>query len=475
MTVAVVWLRRDLRIADNPALHAALAAGLAPIPVYVHAPHEEAPWEPGAASRWWLHHSLAALDAELRALGSALVIRAGDSAVEIDRLVAETGAVAVHWNRLYDPALLRRDRAIETALRERGLTVASHTGHLLAEPLADSSAGGEPERGFEAFWRNLREEMPTDAPLSAPKALPAHCVTGLALADLTLLPRVEWDTGLLGAWAPGSEGAHDLLERFATAAIESYEKGRDRPDKPGTSRLSPHLHFGEISPRQIVHRLLRRTSAARRELAEPFLRELGWRDFCHRLLFHFPHCTQEPLQPAFARFAWAEPDARKLRAWRRGRTGIPIVDAGMRELLGTGWMHHRVRLIVASLLTRNLRQHWLHGARWFWDTLVDADLASNTQGWQWAAGCGADVAPYSRICNPVAQGERFDPRGAYVRRWVPELAHLPAEQIHQPWDVGGVRGYPKPIVDLKRSREEALAAYQSMRRGGVDGAARPAI
>ncbi|GMU44235.1 MAG: deoxyribodipyrimidine photo-lyase [Xanthomonadales bacterium] len=468
MNLALVWLRRDLRLADNAALHAALAAGYVPVPVYVHAPHEESPWEPGAASCWWLHHSLAALDAELRALGSALVVRGGDSMAEIDRLLAQTGAVAVFWNRLHDPVLVRRDRAIKAALRERGVIVDSHGGHLLAEPTSIRNAAGEPYRMFAPFWRTLKTVLPTDAPLPAPRRLPAHSVAGLTLAELRLLPEVEWDAGLHGAWAPGEEGAHDLLERFATAALEGYAGGRDRPDKPGTSRLSPHLHFGEISPRQIVHRLLRRASAARRELAEPYLRELGWRDFGHHLLYHFPHSDREPLQASFAQFPWVEPEPRKLRAWQRGRTGIPIVDAGMRELWHTGWMHNRVRMIVASLLTKNLRYHWRNGALWFWDTLVDADLANNSQGWQWAAGCGADAAPFFRIFNPVTQGERFDPRGAYVKRWVPELAHLPPEHIHQPWSVGGVRGYPKPIVDLKRSREEALAAFRGMRRPPTD-------
>ena len=465
MSTALVWFRRDLRVADNPALCAAVAAGHTPIPVYIHAPHEEQPWEPGAASRWWLHHSLQALDGELKALGSALVLRVGDSAVEIDRLIEQTGARAVYWNRLYDPALVRRDASIKEGLRGRGIEAHSHAACLIAEPWEIKNGSGEPYRVFTPFWRKLKTCLPLPEPLPAPSTLPAHGVSGVELDSLALLPRIDWDQGFYGVWSPGSEGALEQLDEFAIGALENYAQGRDRPDRPGTSRLSPALHFGEISPRQVADRLLRKASPAQRELAEPYLRELGWRDFGHHLLYHFPHTTEQPLQTSFADFDWAEVDPAQLSAWQRGRTGIPIIDAGMRQLWNTGWMHNRVRMIVASFLTKNLRYHWLHGARWFWDTLVDADLAANTQGWQWTAGSGADAAPYFRIFNPITQGERFDPLGSYVRKYVPELAHLPAEHIHQPWNVGGVRGYPKPIVDLKRSREAALAAYSELRKG----------
>ncbi|MGE4072627.1 MAG: deoxyribodipyrimidine photo-lyase [Lysobacterales bacterium] len=465
MSAALVWFRRDLRIADNPALCAAVAAGHTPIPVYIHAPHEEQPWEPGAASRWWLHHSLLALDGDLKALGSSLVLRRGDTALELDRLIEQTGAGAVYWNRLYDPALVRRDASIKEGLRGRGIEAHSHAAHLIAEPWEIKNGSGEPYRVFTPFWRKLKTCLPLPEPLPAPSRLTAHEVSGVELDSLELLPRIDWDQGFYGAWSPGSEAAREQLDEFAIGALENYAQGRDRPDRPGTSRLSPALHFGEISPRQVADRLLRKASLAQRELAEPYLRELGWRDFGHHLLYHFPHTTEQPLQAGFADFPWAEVDSAQLSAWQRGRTGIPIVDAGMRQLWNTGWMHNRVRMIVASFLTKNLRYHWLHGARWFWDTLVDADLAANTQGWQWTAGSGADAAPYFRIFNPITQGERFDPLGSYVRKYVPELAHLPAEHIHQPWSVGGVRGYPKPIVDLKRSREAALAAYSELRKG----------
>ena len=465
MSVALVWFRRDLRLADNPALQAALRDGHTPVPVYVHAPDEEAPWAPGAATLWWLHHSLAALDQELRAIGSSLVLCAGDTLTELTRLVDATGARAVYWNRLYDPVMTRRDSGIKEALRLRGITAESHAGHLVAEPWEIRNGSGEPYRVFTPFWRTLQKRLPLPEPLPAPTSLPPHALTGCALADFKLLPTIRWDAGFHDHWTPGAAGAKEALEQFTGAALEAYPGGRDRPDRPGTSRLSPHLHFGEISPRQVSRRLLQGATPAQRELAEPYLRQLGWRDFGHHLLYHFPHTSEEPLQSSFAAFDWAEAEDSKLHAWQRGQTGIPIVDAGMRELWTTGWMHNRVRMIVASLLTKNLRYHWLHGARWFWDTLVDADLANNTQGWQWTAGSGADAAPYFRIFNPVTQGERFDPLGAYVKRHVPELVHLPAAHIHQPWSVGGVRGYPKPIVDLKQTREAALAAYSALRQG----------
>lgn len=465
MSLALVWLRRDLRLADNPALQAAIEAGHTPVPVYVHAPAEEAPWEPGAATRWWLHHSLEALAGELRVLGSSLVLRHGSTLEQLNDLIDTSGAVAVYWNRLYDPVLTRRDREIKEALRARGLQAQSFAAHLLAEPWEIRNGSGEPYRVFTPFWRTLKQRLPLPAPLPAPSSLPTHGQSGCELAAFDLLPRIRWDLGLARNWTPGTSGATEALDAFVAAALENYAQGRDRPDRPGTSRLAPHLHFGEISPRQLCQRLLQCATPGQQELVEPWLRQLGWRDFGHHLLYHFPHTSEQPLQASFAKFDWAEVDAAKLKAWQRGQTGIPIVDAGMRELWTTGWMHNRVRMIVASLLTKNLRYHWLHGAHWFWDTLVDADLANNTQGWQWTAGSGADAAPYFRIFNPIAQGERFDPDGTYVKRYVPELAHLPAAHIHQPWSVGGVRGYPKPIVDLKTTREAALAAYSALRKG----------
>jgi len=470
VAAAIVWFRRDLRLDDHPALQAALRTGLPVVCAYVHAPEEEAPWAHGAASHWWLHHSLAALDADLRARGASLVVRRGPTRDAIAALIAETGARCVFWNRLYEPTLTARDSALKQQWRADGLEAESFKAHVLFEPWEVATGAGDPYRVFTPFWRNARSRLDTVDPPPAPARIPSVAGLGsVPLDELRLLPTIRWDAGFHDAWRPGAAGALELLEAFIDGALADYATGRDLPDRAGTSRLSPHLHFGEISPRRIVRVLHQRGLLAQ---AEGFVRELGWREFGHHLLFHFPRTTDHPLNPQFADFPWAEDEGGVLAAWQRGRTGIPIVDAGMRELWTTGWMHNRVRMIVASLLTKNLRLHWLHGARWFWDTLVDADLANNTQGWQWTAGSGADAAPYFRIFNPVSQGERFDPEGRYVKRWVPELAGVPAKAVHQPWTLKPVErtaiglahgAYPEPIVDLKASREAALAAYQRMR------------
>jgi deoxyribodipyrimidine photo-lyase len=473
----LVWFRRDLRLADNPALAAALAEGTTVVPVYVHSPAEEAPWAPGAASDWWLHHSLAALDHELRERGSRLCIRRGPALPALLELARECGASAVHWNRLYEPALVARDTGLKTALQEHGLEANSCNGALLVEPWTLRTGQGAPYRVFTPFWRAAQQQLdalppPTPAPLRLPA--PPEPPHGMPLDALALLPRVRWDRGLAATFTPGEAAALQRLESFCDDAVDRYAEDRNRPDLPGSSRLSPHLHFGELSPRQCLA-ACRAAGAQRRGGArgiESFVRELGWREFAHHLLFHFPHTTDAALDPRFDGYPWRE-DPAALQAWQRGRTGFPIVDAGMRELWHTGWMHNRVRMVVASLLTKNLGQHWLAGARWFWDTLVDADLASNTLGWQWTAGCGADAAPYFRIFNPVLQGERHDPAGAYVRRWVPELAQLPDRWLFQPdaapaaaLDASGIvlgRDYPHPIIDFRASREQALAGYAMIR------------
>jgi deoxyribodipyrimidine photo-lyase len=473
MSTAIVWFRRDLRLEDHPALAAALRSHERVVCVYIHAPEEDQPWAIGAASRWWLHHSLASLDACLRQRGSQLVLRSGPSQAALDGLIAAVGAVAVYWNRLYEPAAIERDRRIKQALRDRDLIAESFNSSLLFEPWQIKTLQGGPYKVFTPFWRNLRAQLEPLPPLPPPEKISAKKMLGNpTLAALNLLPKIPWDSEFAAHWRPGEAGAHSALAEFCEDALFHYKEGRDRPDRAHTSRLSPHLHFGEIGPRQILWLLEDRAreaqSARLRAAAEPFLRELGWRDFSRHLLFHFPQTPGENLNPQFDAFHWAAPDAATMQRWQRGQTGIPIVDAGMRELWRSGWMHNRVRMIVASLLTKNLRQHWLNGARWFWDTLLDADLANNTQGWQWVAGTGADAAPYFRIFNPVSQGERFDPEGNYVRRWVPELQDVPAKWIHQPWldpDILRRTGYPDPIVDLRESRESALLAYQRMRVG----------
>jgi deoxyribodipyrimidine photo-lyase len=468
MSLAVVWFRRDLRLEDNPALTAAIGRHDRVLCVYIHAPDEEAPWAPGAASRWWLHHSLTSLDAALKKRRSALRIFSGPTKKTIDSIVKKTGADAVYWNRLYEPAVIERDRQIKQALIDNGVDAESFNAALMFEPWEIKTGDGGPYKVFTPFWRKARAQLVPKPPLPAPKKIATVEVDGIALERLALLPKIPWDREFPEHWQPGERGAHDLLERFADEAVKDYKQGRDRPDRDDTSRLSPHLHFGEIGPRQIVWKFEEsgRDAPAMSNDAEAFIRELGWRDFSHHLLFHFPQTPTHNLNKQFDRFPWARSNKKILARWQRGETGIPIIDAGMRQLWRTGWMHNRVRMLVASYLTKNLRQNWRHGARWFWDTLVDADLANNTQGWQWTAGSGADAAPYFRIFNPITQGEKFDPQGAYVRRWVPELAKVPAHLIHDPSRDPAVlkaAGYPQPMVDLRVSREQALQSYSQMR------------
>jgi deoxyribodipyrimidine photo-lyase len=467
VSVALVWFRRDLRLADNPALDAALKAHDRILPVYIDAPDEEAPWQPGAASRWWLHHSLKALDAALRRRGAMLHVRSGKTPPILRALIDETGASAVYWNRLYEPAIVARDSRIKETLRRDGIEARRFNAALLFEPWDIATGQHTPYKVFTPFWRNARAQLEIQQPLRAPRRIDAPRVAGgLDIDALGLLPTIPWDAGFGATWRPGEAGARKALDRFLEAAVGDYGADRDVPAERGTSRLSPHLHFGEISPMQIVAALdaASHGSAKRRQGAEAYLRELGWREFSHHLLFHFPESAERNLDAAFDAFPWARMSSVRLARWKRGTTGIPIVDAGMRELWATGWMHNRVRMLVASFLTKNLRQHWLTGARWFWDTLVDADLANNTQGWQWTAGSGADASPYFRIFNPVTQAERFDPDGVYVRRWVPELSIYEGKAIHAPWNDAArlkASGYPRPMVQLDPSRRAALAAYRT--------------
>jgi deoxyribodipyrimidine photo-lyase len=468
MPNALVWFRHDLRLDDNPALQAALDEGFTPLPVYVHAPAEEGEWVPGAASQAWLGRSLASLDASLRQHGSRLLIRHGPSRRTLQDLIDASGATTVFWNRKYEPATQPRDAAIKQALRDNGLRAESFNGSLLIEPWDIATQQGQPYKVFTPFWRAAQTRLRLPAPWTAPLRLPAvdDAITGVPLEALELRPRPSWDIGFWEAWTTGEAGAREALEVFIEGALNGYRTDRDRPDRTGTSRLSPHLHFGEIAPWRIMAELERVRSAANGADMEGYIRELGWREFAYHLLHHFPHTTTQDLNPRFAHFDWAKVDPAALEAWQRGRTGVPIIDAGLRELWTTGYMHNRVRMIVASYLTKHLRYHWLHGAHWFWDTLVDADLANNTLGWQWTAGTGADAAPYFRVFNPVTQAEKFDPRGEYIARWVPELAPLPVPLRFAPWQKPDLLAhvapdYPRgPIVDLTEGRDGALAAYR---------------
>jgi len=460
----ILWVRRDLRLADNPALEAALATGHKVIPVFIWAPEEEAPWAPGAASQWWLHHALIALQKDLEERHAGLVIRKGPTLAALRAVSRETNAGQVVWNRLYEPAVMARDKAIKTALRADGLDVHSYQANLLFEPWTIKTQQEQPYQVFTPFYRCCSQYGPPPRPLAAPRHLPrlTHLPWSMTVDELGLLPALDWTDGLQASWKPGEAGAKELLDAFRAEAVTDYKSDRDRPDFVGTSRLSPHLHFGEISPRHIW------TTCAQVPNAEPYLRQLIWREFAHHLLFHFPHTPDKPLRPAFERFPWKRDEA-ALRRWQRGRTGYPIVDAGMQELWKTGWMHNRVRMIVASFLVKDLLIPWQEGARWFWDTLVDADLANNTLGWQWTAGCGADAAPYFRIFNPILQAAKFDPDGAYVKQWLPALRGLPAPDLHRVFELSptllakaGIelgRTYPLPMVDHAQARDTALEAY----------------
>ncbi len=485
---SLVWFRQDLRLDDHPALHEAARGGRPVIPIYIQADGEDGKWSPGAASRWWLHQSLAALDRTLRTRGSRLVIRQGPTVETMAKLAKQTGAEAAFWHRRYEPAATERDTAVERRLRADGLDVRVLNGSLLYEPSEICTKQWRPFQVFTPFWRACMARGEPSRPLPAPSRLsaPKRWPKSAALSSLGLEPRIDWAGGLRAAWRPGEEGASERLDRFIERAIASYADDRDRPDLEGTSRLSAHLHFGEVSPRRVWHEVRQRLASARRgrtdDGPEAFLRQVVWREFAYHLLHHFPHTPEDPLREKFAGFPWLD-DGEALRDWQRGRTGYPLVDAGMRELWTTGWMHNRVRMVVASFLVKHLLLPWRAGAAWFWDTLVDADLANNTLGWQWAAGCGADAAPYFRIFNPVAQGRRFDPDGAYVRRWVPELSGLTDKWVHCPWEAskaalsdGGVvlgQTYPSPIVDHGMARKRALAALASLRDTGEASSKRP--
>lgn len=478
----VVWFRDDLRLADNPALAAAIARGSPLIAVYILDDETPGRWRLGGAARWWLHHSLAALGKNIERLGGALVLRRGGSVAAIKSLVQETGARAVYWNRGYAPFAIARDRALTRELERESLEVRTFCASTLFEPGSILNQDGRPFRLYGAFWRACIARGISDAPLALPQRLPAGPdIPRDDLESWQLTPgRPNWAEGFEKLWSPGEQGAQRRLTEFIEGAAIGYAHARDRPDLASTSRLSPHLRFGEISPRQVRHAVLAAQSAdfVPRLAADKFLLELSWREFAYHLLYHHASLPDAPLQSQFASFPW-EADSRHLVAWQRGRTGYPIIDAGMRELWATGWMHNRVRMIVASFLVKHLLTPWQEGERWFWDTLVDSDLANNAMNWQWVAGCGTDAAPYFRIFNPVLQGEKFDPDGRYVRQWVAEIAALPDAYIHKPWIApesvrlaAGIelqKHYPAPIVDHAMARRRALEAFASLRNMQSEG------
>lgn len=467
----IVWFRQDLRLADNPALSAAAESGRPLLPLYILDDDSAGEWRPGAASRWWLHQSLHALN---RSLGGCLRVMSGNALHLLPRIASDVGATAVTWNRCYEPWRIRRDSEIKSVLAARDVPARSYNGALLFEPPSVLKQDGTPYKVFTPFYRKgcLEGAPEPGRPTGAPtiNAFSGASV-GIDIDDLGLMPDIRWYTEMAETWQPGEDGAHDRLRHFVDNGIRNYKEDRNRPDREHVSRLSPHLHFGEISPRQVWHaaRSVEARAGLKRDV-DHFLSELGWREFSHNLLCHWPDLPSKNLQPRFDAFPWRD-DPAALERWQHGQTGYPIVDAGMRELWRTGYMHNRVRMIAGSFLVKNLLLHWHLGEEWFWDTLVDADLANNSASWQWVAGCGADAAPYFRIFNPVAQGRKFDPDGNYVRRYVPEIAALPTGFLHCPWeapadvlDSSGIalgRDYPEPIVDLKASRERALQAFAS--------------
>jgi deoxyribodipyrimidine photo-lyase len=471
----VVWFRDDLRLADNPALHAAVASKRPLVWVYVL--DEESPdLRPlGGAARWWLAGSLRALDASLRKRGGALTLRRGAAGKIIPKLARDIGAGAIYCNRRYDAAGVAVDHAVEQQLARDDIGFRTHQANLLFEPGVILSKVGKPMEVFTPFWRAALARGEPRAPLAAPKTINGIALKGDSLADWQLEPtRPDWAGGLRKIWTPGESGAKTRLETFLDAILSGYAQARDRPDQDGTSRLSAHLRFGEISPFQLWHaaRVAQDAPRGRRASAadvEKLLAELGWREFSYQLLARHPNLATQNLLRRFDAFAWRN-DANALRAWQRGETGYPIVDAGMRQLWRTGWMHNRVRMVVASFLIKHLLVDWRAGEAWFWDTLVDADAANNPASWQWVAGCGADAAPFFRIFNPILQGEKFDPHGEYVKQNVPELAAVPVDFIHQPWKASPLERaaagvtlgetYPEPIVDHAAARARALAAFK---------------
>jgi deoxyribodipyrimidine photo-lyase len=482
MNPAIVWFRDDLRLADNPALHAAAATKRPLVCVYIHDEETRGIRSPGGAARWWLHGSLQALDDALTQHGGRLTLLRGAAADLLPKLASAVGAHTVYWNRRYDGPGRKIDSSVQATLEKERIATASFNGQLLNEPWTIQNKSGKPFRVFTAYWRTVRGRGAPEPPLPVPRNLRFHALSrglepkSVPLGSLALEPRSpDWAGGLRTEWQQDESSARARLNRFVKSVLREYPTDRDRPDRRGTSRLSPYLCFGNISVRQIWHTAQAAVRSGRSDANTPqldkFLAELGWREFNYHVLYHHPDLAERNFQSRFDPLRWRS-DSHGLTAWQRGLTGYPIVDAGMRELWTTGWMHNRVRMVAASFLIKHLLIDWRKGEQWFWDTLVDADPANNAANWQWVAGSGADAAPYFRIFNPILQGEKFDPNGTYVRHWVPELARLPAAVIHKPWTAkprqlaaAGIelgKTYPQPIVDHDKARHRALLNVRSL-------------
>ena len=472
---ALVCFRNDFRLLDNPALFEAVRLKKKVMPVFIYDSSAFGDWDLGGASKWWLHQSIKDIQKQVASLGGRLILRKGSTASIIRELVESTQASSVYWNRRYLLSERTVDAVVKEMLVDMGIEVKSFQASLLVEPWTTANKEGNPFKVYSPFWRSIKDNpIPEPLELDFSKIEFAdENIECLGLEDLDLVPKDKtWHKPFHDFWKVSEMNAHDLLLNFIHLGIDDYAVDRDRPDLNGTSSLSPYLRWGQISPRQIAHALIQNCDLNAKG-PSVYLKEIYWREFAYYVMYHFPKTSDSPLQEKYKNFPWNE-DKNTLSAWKWGKTGYPIVDAGMRQLYATGWMHNRVRMIVASLLVKHLLLSWHAGAEWFWDTLVDADLASNSLGWQWSGGCGADAAPYFRIFNPMTQGMKFDPNGEYVKRWVPELATLPAKYIHQPWEAtaselksfGVTLGdnYPIPIIEHTFGRERALEALASLKQ-----------
>ncbi|GAB4192532.1 MAG: deoxyribodipyrimidine photo-lyase [Simkaniaceae bacterium] len=465
----LLWFRQDLRLKDNPALHNCAKENNKIFAAYIYAPKEQGNWEMGGAAKWWLHKSLQALEAKIKNQKGRLFVEKGKASTLLKKLCKAEKITSVYCNRCYEPFFIEQEEDVRKKLAEEGIVLKVFDGNLLIPPEKIRSKQGNIYQVYTPFWKTLRkEEIQKAAPQPRNLQFEKSILAGKTIDQLKLFP--SWNLKEIPAvWAPGEDAAQNKWRYFFKNKITNYKRDRDFPAKDATSRLSPHLHFGEISPREIWHKALEEGSSS----AGCFLQELAWREFSYHLLFHFPYTAQKNLKSKFSRFPWQK-NKKLLTAWQKGKTGVPIVDAGMRELWQTGWMHNRVRMIVASFLIKDCLIHWLEGAKWFWDTLVDADLANNTMGWQWTAGSGADAAPFFRIFNPYTQAEKFDPEGAYIKKYLPELSQLPLKYLYDPskapkdvLENAGVslgKSYPKPIIDHSAARKKTLSLFKKIKK-----------
>lgn len=476
----IVWFRQDLRIWDNPALSHAVLSNQPILPIYIiEDEHTQNPWPISGAQKWWLHHSLLSLKKDLSEKGLNLTLCKGNSLELIPEIIKKTKSTGLYYNRCYEPFLLQQEVELKNSLAklDSNFNINNFKANLLLEPWEIKNNQGSYFKVYTPFWRRVYQHLTSHPPVVL-KKLPKH-IPGATLehpcvqqiADLKLLPtHPDWATSFGAVWQPGEAGAHARLKLFLEEGLAYYAEGRDIPSKAYTSGLSPHLHFGEISPGMIWEKLITNKNTKN---AEKFLSELVWREFAYSLLYHYQDLPTQNFKSEFDSFVW-QPNENNLKAWQKGLTGYPIVDAGMRQLWQTGIMHNRVRMITASFLIKHLLIDWREGQKWFSNTLVDADVANNAASWQWVAGSGADAAPYFRIFNPILQGEKFDPEGEYIKTWLPELAHLSPKYIHHPWDAPDLelakakiylgKNYPRPIIDHNFARKRALDAYAKTKK-----------